>query len=98
MPRVIGVVACSIDGCGLCPALPCGVAYRHTPHVCYMLVRQSFLLSTLVSIYLHGKINLSQSVRDCLINVKVTCYLTHRFIKKAPLNFIRTNALGHFGR
>lgn len=31
------------------------------------------------------KINLSQSVRNCLINVKVTCYLTHRFIKKAFL-------------
>lgn len=44
------------------------------------------------------KINPSQSIRNCLINVRVTCSLTHRFIKKASLKVIRTNAIGHLGR
>lgn len=56
MPRAISVAACFVDGCGLCPALPCGVAYPHAPHMCYMFVEQSFLFSTLVSIYLRGEL------------------------------------------
>lgn len=44
------------------------------------------------------KINPSQSVRNSLINVRATCSLIHRFIKRTSLKAIRINAIGHLGR
>lgn len=64
-----------------------------------LCVCETFFLIEHIGQYLSSlKINLSHSVRNCLINIKITCSLTRRFIKKASLNVIRTNAIGHLGK
>lgn len=74
-----------------------GDCVQLSPYVLY--VCETFLLIECIGQYLSSlKINLSQSVRNCLINIKITCSLTRRFIKKASLNVIRTNAIGHLGK
>lgn len=73
-----------------------GDCVQLSPYV--LCVCESFFLIEHIGQYLSSlKINPSQSVRNCLIIVNITCSLTRRFIKKASLNVIRTNATGHLG-
>ena len=59
-----------------------GGCVQLSPYV--LCVCETFFLIELIGQYLSSlKINLPQSVRNCLINVNITCSLTCRFIKKA---------------